>query len=93
MGAFDITNEEKYRCPCCGCYTYKEEPNGNYDICPVCFWEDDPMAYDDPEQDSSCNHVSLTQAKHNDLDFAACHPDMIQYVRKPDASELGDSKE
>lgn len=29
----------KYKCPCCGYYTLDER--GGYDICPVCFWEDD----------------------------------------------------
>lgn len=29
----------KFVCPCCGCRTLDER--GAYDICPVCFWEDD----------------------------------------------------
>lgn len=29
----------KFACPCCGCLTLDER--GGYDICPVCFWEDD----------------------------------------------------
>lgn len=29
----------KFTCPCCGCLTLDER--GGYDICPVCFWEDD----------------------------------------------------
>jgi len=28
-----------YSCPCCGYLTLPER--GAYDICPVCFWEDD----------------------------------------------------
>ncbi len=30
---------EKYQCLCCGCKTL--ESRGKFDICPVCFWEDD----------------------------------------------------
>lgn len=30
-----------YKCPCCGFYTFKQKPAGSYDICPVCFGEDD----------------------------------------------------
>lgn len=33
----------KYKCPCCGYYTFDEKPNGNYDICEVCFWEDNKL--------------------------------------------------
>lgn len=39
----------KYKCPCCGFYTFDEKLNGNYDICPVCFWEDDPIQLEDNE--------------------------------------------
>lgn len=36
----------KFACPCCGCLTLDER--GGYDICEVCFWEDDayPFATD-----------------------------------------------
>jgi hypothetical protein len=45
----DTTNESlavpdappyEYPCPCCGYFTFAEEP-GSYDICGVCGWEDD----------------------------------------------------
>ena len=77
-----------YRCPCCGFYTFAEPPAGNYDICPVCFWEDDPCAYDDPDEESSCNHVSLNQARKNFMEFGACKEDMKKYVRLPLEHEL-----
>lgn len=79
----------KYKCPCCGYYTFKNKPNGDYEICPVCFWEDDPLAYDDPDEVCSCNGVSLNQAKANYLKFGACHEDMIRHVRAPEKYELG----
>ena len=37
----------KNKCPCCGCYTL-EEDYGSYEICPVCFWEEDPAAQKNP---------------------------------------------
>ena len=78
----------KYKCPCCGCFTFEDKPNGNYDICPVCFWEDDPIAYDEPNEKFDCNRVSLLQAKENYQAFGACRIDMVSHVRKPNEDEL-----
>ena len=77
-----------YKCPCCDFYTFAEPLNGEYNICPVCFWEDDPFAYDDPNEECSCNGVSLNQARKNFAEFSACRADMKQYVRSPLAHEL-----
>ena len=54
----------KYKCPCCGYYTL-EEPPGNYEICPVCFWEDDPKASSAPNIAFGANHISLKVARMN----------------------------
>lgn len=32
---------KKYKCPCCGYFTFEKKERA-YDICLVCFWEDDP---------------------------------------------------
>ncbi len=32
-------HDKKYKCLCCGYQTL--DTRGEYDICPVCFWEDD----------------------------------------------------
>ncbi len=78
----------RYKCPCCGFYTFKEKPNGNYDICPVCYWEDDPCAYDEPDEDMGCNQVSLNQARKNYLEFGACREDIKNLVRPPAKKEI-----
>lgn len=78
----------KYKCPCCGYYTFLEKPDGNYDICPVCFWEDDPFAYDKPDEEWGCNGVSLNQARKNYAEFGAVRKDMLLYVRHPSNDEL-----
>lgn len=73
----------KYKCPCCGCYTFLEEPRGNYDICPVCYWEDDPIQAEDPDYEGGANTVSLNKARENYKKFGACEEKMVKYVRKP----------
>ena len=80
---------KKYQCPCCGYFTYNVPANEDCGyICPVCFWEDDPAAYDEPSDDAECNGVSLLQAKANYLAFGACCIDMVSHVRRPNADEL-----
>lgn len=53
----------KYKCPCCGYYTLNEPPNGTYNICPVCFWEDDIVQLDNPDYANGANKVSLNEAR------------------------------
>ncbi|MBW4608570.1 MAG: hypothetical protein KME22_15515 [Hassallia sp. WJT32-NPBG1] len=36
-----------YHCPCCGYKTLSER--GGYEICPVCFWEDDGQDEEDKD--------------------------------------------
>ena len=71
-----------YKCPCCGFYTLTEEP-GNWDICEVCFWEDDPIQRGDETFSGGANHVSLKQARRNYIKFGACEARLKQYVRSP----------
>lgn len=35
------TDDIRFPCPCCWYKTFDAEPDGSFDICPVCFWEDD----------------------------------------------------
>ncbi len=78
----------RYPCPCCGFLTYRKKPVGEYDICPVCFREDDPWAYDDPDAVKECNRASLRQAQEKFRAFGACTEDMIPHVRAPLACEM-----
>lgn len=50
-------------CPCCGSSTLSAY--GEYEICPVCNWEDDPVQSEDPDYSGGANILSLKQAKHN----------------------------
>jgi len=50
---------KKYHCPCCGYRTLEEKPPGTYEICEICFWEDDEIQYRDPDYEGGANELSL----------------------------------
>ena len=74
---------ERFKCPCCGYLTYTREPSGTYDICPVCYWEDDPVQLEDENFEGGANKVSLVQARKNFEEFGACEKRLLPYVREP----------
>lgn len=77
----------KFFCPCCGYKRFSHEPNGSYEICEVCYWEDDLTQLNDPDYKNGANRVSLRQAQKNFQLFGACQEDMAKWVRKPAADE------
>ena len=78
------------RCPCCGCKTLDER--GEWDICPVCFWEDEGQ--DDHNADEvyggANGPLSLSEARTNYLRMGACQESMVRNVRPPRPEELPD---
>lgn len=64
-GVWRPTSDRLYPCPCCASLTLGER--GGYEICPVCFWEDDGQ--DDPHADEVWGgpngRLSLTSAREN----------------------------
>jgi Cysteine-rich CPCC len=75
-------------CPCCGYITLSER--GIYEICSICFWEDDPVQFQDADFQGGANKASLRQAQQNFIRFGACEEGMISYVRKPTSQEQKD---
>ena len=80
----------RYQCPCCAYYTFREEPIGEYGICTVCYWEDDPFQLADPTSEDGANQVSLHQAQQYFKDLGASNPEYTHSVRKPNREELPD---
>ena len=76
-----------YRCPCCGFRTLGTR--GGFEICAVCFWEDDGQ--DDHDADrvrgGPNGSLSLTAARQNYDDIGACEPSALQQVRGPKEGE------
>jgi hypothetical protein len=81
-------NNAKYACPCCGYLTLGEKPPGTYDICPVCFWEDDGVQFYDENYEGGANRVCLKVAKKNFLNFGAIDVIFINRVRSPNEDEI-----
>jgi len=78
----------RFSCPCCGFLTFGEETRDTYEVCPVCFWEDDPVQFEDPDYEVGANSVSLNQAKQNFKDFGSTEERFIKNVRKPLPKEI-----
>jgi hypothetical protein len=74
-------------CQVCGNYTISE--HGSYEICSVCFWEDDGL-YDNPDEvwGGPNYELSLNQARINYQRIGATRQEASKHVRKPFSNEL-----
>jgi hypothetical protein len=70
-------------CPVCG---YRTLRGGPFDVCRVCFWEDDGGR--DPAAPSVPNRLTLDQARRNYTAFGACDRRLVHLVRPPLPQEL-----
>jgi len=77
-----------FPCPCCRFRTLSEPPPGTFEICPVCFWEDDAVQFADPDATGGANDVSLREARANFAAFGASDRRFLDKVRPPEADEL-----
>ena len=67
-----------HQCPVCDYFTL---PNrGQYEICPICFWEDDGLDLDGLDVHSGPNHLTLRQARSNFHQFGACNENARSHV-------------
>jgi hypothetical protein len=73
----------RYNCPCCGYKTLGER--GAYEICDVCFWEDDGQDEVDADtvRGGPNRSLSLTQARKNYRTFGASDERRKAFVRPP----------
>jgi hypothetical protein len=77
-----MSDTARLPCPCCGRATLSER--GGYEICPVCFWEDDGS---EDERTRGPNRVTLAEARRNYLTLGAAEVRDIPHVRPPAADE------
>ena len=83
--------QELYPCPCCGYLTLPEQADGTYEICPICFWEDDGVQLNNPNYEGGANAVSLRQAQRNFSEFGASERRFGRNVRQPTGDDVRDS--
>lgn len=78
-----MMNNELYTCPCCGYITLEGCPPGTFEICEICYWEDDNVQFEDPFYEGGANRVSLYVAQRNFMKYGASEELFIDSVRKP----------
>lgn len=67
---FSNTLGAVHQCPACDYFTL---PNrSQYEICPICFWEDDGLDLDRLDVVSGPNHLTLRNARANFQEIGAC---------------------
>ena len=65
-------------CPCCDYLSLPQ--NGNYNICPICFWEDDGISIDSENSYSGPNHMSIFEGRENFIKYGACEERCLKFV-------------
>lgn len=89
-GGSERVTSRGYPCPCCG-YLAFEEPPGSYDICSICYWEDDVIQLRDPLHAGGANRHSLVESQRNYEAFGACEERLRPYVRQPTEHDIRDA--
>ncbi|MFN7919242.1 MAG: CPCC family cysteine-rich protein [Bryobacteraceae bacterium] len=77
-----------FPCHCCGFLTLSEPGFGTFEICAVCFWEDDPVQNEDPSFAGGANRESLNEARRNYIDHGAAELACVNDVRAPRLEEV-----
>lgn len=66
------------QCPCCDYFTLTNR--GYYEICKICFWEDDGLDLTELKTHSGPNHMTLEEGRMNFLKFGACDEKSLKHV-------------
>jgi hypothetical protein len=83
-----LLSNGKFFCNCCGYNTLTQFPDGTYEVCEICYWEDDKTQTDNPDYVSGANNVSLNEARSNYEQSGVSDLALLQYVRKASANDI-----
>jgi hypothetical protein len=77
-------------CPCCRYLTQRD--GHDFEVCPVCFWEDDGQGDTDADvvRGGANGALSLTHARENYRNLGACDTRFLTSVRLPHPNEIPD---
>jgi hypothetical protein len=79
--------ETTYHCPCC---LYPTLPmRGGFQVCPICYWEDDGQDDQDAGRvrGGPNGHLNLIEARANFAAFGACEKRFCDKIRVPTDEE------
>lgn len=82
-----VMTSAAYPCPCCGHRTLGEPP-GSYEICKVCFWEDDAVQLRWPTYEGGANRPSLIDSQRAYAELGAMEHRFTSLVRRPTEEEV-----
>jgi len=85
-----VTSDQKFTCIICGYKTL--DSRCEWDICPVCFWEDGIFYEHEVDRRSSANRLTVSEAQANFMRFGAVDKKFLDNVRKPLPDEERDEK-
>ena len=80
--------EQKFPCACCRYLTRSSGEPGTFEICPICYWEEDRLQEEQPTLSGGSNQVSLEKGRTNFLAFGACEQSFQEFCRGPNQSEM-----
>ena len=87
MGWHASAPGREYPCPCCG-YLMFGEPPGSYEICKICFWEDDISQLRFVTRGGAS--IPLIEAQKNYATFGAIERRFLRFVREPCPEDVQD---
>jgi hypothetical protein len=77
------TELPSFPCACCGYLTLSEGTHDTFEVCPICFWEDDFLQFRNPDMEGGANRESLREAQANFVRYGACDGPGNPHVRTP----------
>lgn len=81
-----MSERGKEQCPVCRCYTL--EVRYDWEICPVCFWEDDVHEVGRDPVSPANRGMRLSRARENYLTLGAIDERCVEHTRDPLPDEL-----